>query len=63
MGNEESGAGESLESGLLEYPHLTRPPKWESRAIPDVLLLGDHAKIAASRRAEAERARGKGGRT
>jgi hypothetical protein len=55
MGKEESGADESFESGLLEYPHFTRPCEWESRAIPDVLLSGDHAKIAASRRAEAER--------
>ena len=55
MGKEESGAEESFESGLLEYPHYTRPREWEGRAIPDVLLSGDHAKIAAWRRAEAER--------
>jgi tRNA (guanine-N1)-methyltransferase len=55
MGKEESGADESFESGLLEYPHFTRPREWESPAIPDVLLSGDHAKIAAWRRAEAER--------
>jgi tRNA (guanine37-N1)-methyltransferase len=55
MGKEASGAEESFESGLLEYPHFTRPREWEGRAIPDVLLLGDHAKIAAWRRAEAER--------
>jgi tRNA (guanine37-N1)-methyltransferase len=55
MGKEESGAEESFERGLLEYPHYTRPRKWEGRAIPDVLLSGDHAKIAAWRRAEAER--------
>ena len=55
MGKAESGADESFESGLLEYPHFTRPREWEGRAIPDVLLSGDHAKIAAWRRAEAER--------
>jgi tRNA (guanine37-N1)-methyltransferase len=55
MGKEESGAEESFERGLLEYPHYTRPREWEGRAIPDVLLSGDHAKITAWRRAEAER--------
>jgi tRNA (guanine37-N1)-methyltransferase len=55
MGNEESGAEESFERGRLEYPHYTRPREWEGRAIPDVLLSGDHAKIAAWRGAEAER--------
>src|SRR6202789_3701841 len=55
MGKQESGAEESFERGLLEYPHYTRPREWEGRAIPDVLLSGDHAKIAAWRRAEAER--------
>src|SRR5271170_2280051 len=55
MGKEESGAEESFERGLLEYPHYTRPREWEGHAIPDVLLSGDHAKIAEWRRAEAER--------
>ena len=55
MGKEASGAEESFESGLLEYPHYTRPRDWEGRAIPDVLLSGDHARIAAWRRGEAER--------
>ena len=55
MGKAESGAEESFENGLLEYPHYTRPREWEGRAIPDVLLSGDHARIAAWRRAEAER--------
>jgi tRNA (guanine37-N1)-methyltransferase len=55
MGKSESGAEESFENGLLEYPHFTRPRTFEGRAIPDVLLSGDHAKIAAWRRAEAER--------
>jgi tRNA (guanine37-N1)-methyltransferase len=55
MGKAESGEVESFESGLLEYPHYTRPREWEGRAIPDVLLSGDHAKIAEWRRREAER--------
>jgi tRNA (guanine37-N1)-methyltransferase len=55
MGKEASGEDESFEKGLLEYPHYTRPREWEGRTIPDVLLTGDHAKIAAWRRAEAER--------
>ena len=55
MGKEESGAEESFENGLLEYPHYTRPREWEGRAIPDILLSGDHAKIAAWRRSEAGR--------
>ena len=41
--------------GLLEHPHYTRPPEWEGRPIPEILLSGNHAKIAAWRRAEAER--------
>jgi tRNA (guanine37-N1)-methyltransferase len=55
MGKEASGADESFEKGLLEYPHYTRPREWEGRAIPDVLLSGDHVKIAEWRRREAER--------
>jgi len=55
MGAAASGAEESFAEGLLEYPHYTRPQVWEGRAIPEVLLSGDHAKIAAWRRAEAER--------
>ena len=55
MGKTESGAEESFESGLLEYPHYTRPREWEGRAIPDVLLSGDHAAIARWRREEAAR--------
>jgi tRNA (guanine37-N1)-methyltransferase len=55
MGAAESGAEESFADGLLEYPHYTRPQLWEGRAIPDVLTSGDHGKIAAWRRAEAER--------
>jgi tRNA (guanine37-N1)-methyltransferase len=55
MGNETSGAHESFEDGLLEYPHYTRPQAFEGRAIPDVLISGNHAKIAEWRRAAAER--------
>jgi tRNA (guanine37-N1)-methyltransferase len=46
---------ESHERGLLEYPHYTRPRDWEGHAIPEVLLSGDHKRIEAWRRAEAER--------
>ncbi|PWB92553.1 tRNA (guanosine(37)-N1)-methyltransferase TrmD [Methylosinus sporium] len=46
MGGEASGEEESFESGLLEYPQYTRPRDFEGRAIPDILLCGDHAKIA-----------------
>ena len=46
---------ESFEAGLLEYPQYTKPREWEGRAIPEVLLSGDHKKIADWRRAEAER--------
>jgi tRNA (guanine37-N1)-methyltransferase len=55
MGKEASGTEESFESNLLEYPQFTRPRDWEGRSIPDVLLSGDHAKIAKWRRSEAER--------
>jgi tRNA (guanine37-N1)-methyltransferase len=55
MGKLESGSDESHENGLLEYPHYTRPREWEGQAIPDMLLSGDHAKIAKWRRAEAEK--------
>lgn len=55
IGKSESLSEESFEQGLLEYPHYTRPREWEGMAIPDVLLSGDHARIAAWRRAEAER--------
>ncbi|HEX5998222.1 MAG TPA: tRNA (guanosine(37)-N1)-methyltransferase TrmD [Hyphomicrobiaceae bacterium] len=55
IGKPESLAEESHEAGLLEYPHYTRPRQWEGHAIPDVLLSGDHKRIAQWRRAEAER--------
>lgn len=53
-GNEGSLEEESFESGLLEYPHYTRPRVWEDLAIPDVLLSGDHGAIEAWRRSQAE---------
>jgi tRNA (guanine37-N1)-methyltransferase len=55
MGAPASSAEESFADGLLEYPHYTRPQLWEGQAIPEVLVSGDHGKIAAWRRAEAER--------
>jgi tRNA (guanine37-N1)-methyltransferase len=55
VGAAHSLAEESFEADLLEYPHYTRPRDFEGRAIPDVLLSGDHKKIAEWRRAEAER--------
>ena len=54
MGAPTSGEEESFEAGLLEYPHYTRPLEWEGRTIPEVLRSGDHAKIAAWRKARAE---------
>ncbi len=54
MGAPSSGAEESFEEGLLEYPHYTRPVEWEGRTIPEVLRSGDHAKIAAWRKQMAE---------
>ncbi len=54
MGAASSGSEESFEEGLLEYPHYTRPVEWEGRTIPEVLRSGDHAKIAAWRKAMAE---------
>ncbi|HEX5509736.1 MAG TPA: tRNA (guanosine(37)-N1)-methyltransferase TrmD [Pseudolabrys sp.] len=55
MGKEASAAEESFAQGLLEYPQYTRPALFGERAIPEVLISGDHAKVAAWRRAEAER--------
>ncbi|RPF70599.1 tRNA (guanosine(37)-N1)-methyltransferase TrmD [Aurantiacibacter spongiae] len=54
MGAASSGHEESFEDGLLEYPQYTRPQQWEGRTIPEVLRSGDHAKIAAWRKARAE---------
>ena len=55
MGQEASADEESFSQGLLEYPQYTRPQLFEGRGIPEVLTSGDHAKVAAWRRAEAER--------
>jgi tRNA (guanine37-N1)-methyltransferase len=55
MGREASAAEESFADGLLEYPHYTRPPVFEGEPIPEVLTSGDHKKIEAWRRIEAER--------
>jgi tRNA (guanine37-N1)-methyltransferase len=55
MGKEASAAEESFVDGLLEYPQYTRPPVFEGEPIPEVLTSGDHNKVRAWRRAEAER--------
>jgi tRNA (guanine37-N1)-methyltransferase len=54
MGKQASGDEESFESGLLEYPHYTRPRQWEGQDIPPVLLSGDHARIAQWRHEQAK---------
>ena len=55
MGDAHSATEESFAEPLLEYPHYTRPADWQGRRVPDVLLSGNHAAVAAWRRAEAER--------
>jgi tRNA (guanine37-N1)-methyltransferase len=55
MGAAASAEEESFSAGLLEYPHYTRPADWQGRRVPDVLLSGHHAEVAAWRRREAER--------
>ena len=55
MGAEASAADESFSHGLLEYPQFTRPQEWERRSIPEVLVSGDHAKVAAWRKEQAEK--------
>jgi len=55
LGNEASLGEESFSDGMLEQAHYTRPREWEGRAIPDILISGDHAKVEAWRRAERER--------
>lgn len=55
LGNHQSTEEESFSGGLLEHPHYTKPPVWEGRAIPDILLSGNHARIADWRREMAER--------
>jgi tRNA (guanine37-N1)-methyltransferase len=54
MGKEESGEEESFSHGLLEYPHYTRPATWQGRAVPEVLLSGNHGAIASWRQAQSE---------
>ena len=55
MGHAASGTEESFSDGLLEYPQYTRPQIFEGRPIPDTLISGDHGRVAAWRKAEAER--------
>lgn len=55
LGNHRSAKEESFAAGLLEHPHYTRPADWEGRAVPEVLLSGNHARIAEWRRRESER--------
>src|SRR4030088_1301699 len=54
MGKLASGADESFSDGLLEYPQYTRPQEFEGQPIPDILISGDHVRVAAWRLAEAE---------
>jgi tRNA (guanine37-N1)-methyltransferase len=54
MGKQASGADESFSDGLLEYPQYTRPQEFEGRPIPEILISGDHAKVAAWRLAESQ---------
>jgi tRNA (guanine37-N1)-methyltransferase len=55
IGCSEALAEESFAEGLLEYPQYTRPQLWQGRAVPEVLVSGDHGRIRAWRRAEAKR--------
>jgi len=55
VGAAESLSDESFEGGTLEYPQFTKPREWEGRTIPEILLSGDHGRIAQWRRQEAER--------
>ena len=54
MGQSQSLAEESFEGGLLEYPHYTRPRVWNGLEPPPVLTSGDHGRVAAWRREQAE---------
>ncbi|HAX91598.1 MAG TPA: tRNA (guanosine(37)-N1)-methyltransferase TrmD [Rhodospirillaceae bacterium] len=54
MGNAQTVDEESFSGGLLEYPHYTRPPVWENRAVPDVLISGHHEKVKAWRQQQSE---------
>jgi tRNA (guanine37-N1)-methyltransferase len=55
VGCAETLAEESFAEGLLEYPHYTRPRLWQGRAVPEVLVSGDHQRVRAWRQAEAQR--------
>jgi len=55
LGDHESASSDSHYEGLLSPPSFTRPPEYRGMAVPEVLLSGDHARIAAWRQAEAER--------
>jgi tRNA (guanine37-N1)-methyltransferase len=55
VGASESLSEESFEAGTLEYPQFTKPREWEGRTIPEILLSGDHGRIAEWRRQAAER--------
>lgn len=55
MGSDQSLAEESFESGLLEYPHYTRPQDWQGRTVPDVLVSGHHERVRDWRRQQAEK--------
>ena len=54
LGNENSKLDETFENGLLEYPQYTQPQIWEEKAVPDVLLSGDHNKIKHWRLSQSE---------
>ena len=54
LGNENSTINESFENGLLEYPQYTKPQIWEEKAVPEVLLSGDHSKIKHWRLSQSE---------
>ena len=54
LGNDKSSYDETFENGLLEYPQYTKPQIWEEKAVPDVLLSGDHNKIKDWRLSQSE---------
>jgi len=54
MGHGDSHVEESFETGLLEYPHYTRPQEWQGHSVPEVLVSGHHGKIKAWRQAQSE---------
>jgi tRNA (guanine37-N1)-methyltransferase len=53
LGHELSASEDSFAAGLLDCPHYTRPEVWRDQAVPEVLLSGDHARIAEWRRDQA----------